>query len=70
MQNKNSTKIPYFRSFKKTRGSMVFFTLDLYGAVLFKYHTFSSFDEVSIYIGDFPTVKLKFSETRGSMVFK
>jgi len=49
---------------------MVFFTLDLYGAVLFKYHTFSSFDEVSIYIGDFPTVNLKFSETRGSMVFK
>jgi hypothetical protein len=58
MQNKNSTKIPYFRPFKKTRGSMVFFTLDLYGTVLFKYHTFSDFALVSIFIGDFPTVYL------------
>ena len=56
MQKKNSTKIPYFRPFKKTRGSMVFFKLDLYGAVLFKYHTFSDFALVSIFIGDFYTV--------------
>ena len=52
MHNTTSMKV------MKTRGSMVFFTLDLYGTVLFKYHTFSDFSLVSIFIGDFPTVYL------------